>query len=118
MQTSLLALPAAGSHESIGNGILESVMWSGISLRGRLTSVLVGVIGVLFVFGVLIFAVYERRNQRLLYNALYESIVVFSRSIERELDAVERFSVDVITDEGVQLSLRTLQPVSVKQVVT
>ena len=67
------------------------MVWRGRSLRIRLTVVVTALVGVLFISAVLIIVAYERQNQRLLYNALYETIVVFARSIDRELPTAWRF---------------------------
>ena len=84
-------------------------MRRGKSLQLRLTSVLLATVLIIFGFGVMIYAVYERRNRGLLYNALYESIVVYERSIEREIRSVERLSIDVMSDEIIQEHLIGLQ---------
>jgi hypothetical protein len=62
--------------------------------------VVTALVGVLFISALLIIVAYERENQRMLYNALYETIVVFARSIDRELATVERLSVDIMSGRG------------------
>ncbi|HKJ85096.1 MAG TPA: hypothetical protein VKA06_03420, partial [Spirochaetia bacterium] len=88
--------------------MLPQMLWHRRSLRLRLTVVVTALIGVLFLFGTLMFIAYERRNQELLYNALHETMLVFAGSIQRELATVERVSVDVMSDEAVQQHLRSI----------
>lgn len=72
------------------------------SIRRKLFAMLVAITMVVFLFGAVMFALYEKRNLDLSYTTLYETLDTFSRSVERELASVERLATDVMSDYYIQ----------------
>lgn len=79
------------------------------SLRRRLQLLLLAIILLVSLFAAVVLVLYERRNLELLHNTLYETVVVFSRSVERELREVERLSTGIMSDAVVQRLLVELE---------
>ena len=78
------------------------------NLRLRMSALLIVFVFLVFLFAGILFAVYERRNQRLLYDAFYETVIATSHSLDRELSAVESLGIDLLTDGTLRSALRDL----------
>jgi two-component system sensor histidine kinase YesM len=83
-------------------------MFRQASIRNRLILLLVSIVVGVFFFGSLMFLIHERKNMRLLYATLYETLSAFSRSVEREIVSAERLAVDIMSDGFVQERMRVL----------
>jgi two-component system sensor histidine kinase YesM len=78
------------------------------SIRSRLILVLLSIVIVVFAFSSFMFLAHERRNMKLIYATLYETLSAFARSLERELAGIERLAVDIMADSAVQDSMLRL----------